>query len=178
MSERILLNRARTPLGMDTAYLTPDGIDVDASQAYEVTRRRVLFEDVSLVTLHHERGIAFLITTGAFGTFFLALAILMIAVNLDVWPVALPFFAVGLPLFVAFLLRLAMGRSVVTVFGRRSRAVLRFGIFRSARAREVYGQLCAAVRRARNAAPEVSPPGPESPAPPLPADVPLPPPAQ
>lgn len=173
MNGRTLVNRSRTALGTDTVYLTPDGVDVDASQAYTVVRRRVLFDDVSLVTLHHERGVAFLVATGAFGTFFLALSIFMVAVNFDMWPAAIPFFAIGLPIFMAFLLRLAMGRSVVTVFGRRSRAVLRFGVFRSARAREIYGQLCAAVRRAQSRVTAE-----ESPERPLPADVPLPPPAQ
>ena len=179
MSDRTLLNRARTPLGADTAYLTPDSVDLDVSQAYEVVRRRVFFDDVSMVTLHHERGIAFLVVTGVFGAACLAAAVFIVAVNVDMWPVALPFVVAGLPAFVAFLLRLAKGRSVVTVFGRRSRAVLRFGVFRSAKAREVYGRVCAAVRRAQSGAAGFSPPdSPESPAPPLPADIPLPPPAQ
>lgn len=173
MNGRTLLTRSRTALGTDTVYLTPDGVDVDASQAYTVVRRRVLFDDVSLVTLHHERGVAFLVLTGVIGTLLLAVSIFMVAVNFELWPAAVPFLAIGLPVFVAFLLRLAMGRSVVTVFGRRSRAVLRFGTFRSTRAREVYGQLCAAVRRAQG---RIT--APEPPAPPLPADVPLPPPAR
>ena len=173
MNGRTLLNRSWTALGTDTIYLAADSVDVDASRAYMVVRRRVVFDDVSLVTLHHERGVAFLVVTGGFGAFFLALSIFMVAVNFDMWPAAIPFFAIGLPLLIAFLLRLAKGRSVVTVFGRRSRAVLRFGTFRSERAREVYGQLCAAVRRAQS---RIT--APESPAPPLPADVPLPPPAQ
>lgn len=176
--DRTLLHRSRTILGTDATYLTADGIDVDSSQNYEVIRRRVFFDDVSLVTLHHERGFGFLLTTAAFGTFFLAIAIFIVAINVDAWPVAIPFFLIGSPAFLAFLLRLAMGRSVVTVFGRRSRAVLRFGVFRAAKARTVYGQLCAAVRRAQNAAADFSPPAPESPGRPLPPDVPLPPPAR
>jgi hypothetical protein len=178
MTERTLMNHSRTAVGVDTVFLTPDGVDVASSSLFQITRRRVLFDDVSFVTIHHERGVAFLVATGAFGTFFTALAIFIVAVSFDTWPMAVPFLLIGFPLFVAFLLRLAMGRSVVTVFGRRSRATLRFGIFRSARAREVYGQLCSAVRRAQNVATGFSPSRPESPAPPLPADVPLPPPAQ
>jgi len=173
MNDRTLLNRSRTLLGTDAAFLTPDGIDLDSSQNYEVIRRRVFFDDVSFVTLHHERGIGFLITSAAFGTFFLAVAIFIVSLNVKAWPAALPFSLIGAPAFLAFLLRLAIGRSVVTVFGRRSRAVLRFGVFRTARAREVYGQLCAAVRRAQHAFS-----APEAFAPPLPPDVPLPPPAR
>jgi hypothetical protein len=173
MTGRTLLHRSRTLLGTDAAFLTTDGIDVDSSQNYEVIRRRVFFDDVALVTLHRERGLAFLLTTGAFGTFFLAMAIFVVALNVEAWQVALPFAILGAPAFLAFLLRLAVGRAVVTVWGRRSRAVLRFGIFRSGKAGRVYGQICAAVRRGQNAVNV-----PESPAPPLPADVPLPPPAQ
>ena len=179
MTDRTLLHRSRTLLGTDASYLAADGIDVDSSQNYEVIRRRVFFDDVGFVTLHRERGLAFLLTTGAFGTFFLAMAIFVVAVSVEAWPVALPFIVLGTPAFLAFLLRLAMGRAVVTVWGRRSRAVLRFGVFASARARTVYGQLCSAVRRAQSVATGFSPSNsPESPAPPLPPDVPLPPPAQ
>jgi hypothetical protein len=173
MSDRTFLNRARTFVGTDATYLTRDAIEVDSSQAYSVVRRRVFFDDVSLVTLHRERGWPFVVVTGVFGTFFLAIAIFIVAINVKAWPASVPFAVVGLPVLIACLIRLAMGRSVVTVFGRRSRAVLRFGVFRSQGARDAYGQLCAAVRRGQGAFS-----APESPAPPLPADVPLPPPAQ
>jgi hypothetical protein len=173
MTNRTLLRRSRTLLGTDAIFLTSDGLDVDASQNYEVIRRRVFFDDVTLVTLHHERGVAFLLTTAAFGIFFLALAIFIVALNFNAWPAALPFFIIGAPSFLAFVVRLAIGRDVVTVFGRRSRAVLRFGVFGSQRAREVYGQICAAVRRAQSIRPVTSP---GSVARPLPPDVPLPPP--
>ena len=178
MTGRTLLHRSRTLLGTDATFLTTDGLDVDSSQNYEVIRRRVFFDDVALVTLHRERGLGFLLTTAAFGTFFLAMAIFVLAINVDAWAVALPFFIIGAPAFLAFLLRLAMGRAVVTVWGRRSRAVMHFGVFRSAKAGRVYGQVCSAVRRAQSVTAGFSPSSPESPEPPLPADVPLPPPAQ
>ena len=178
IGDRTLLHRSRTLLGTDASYLSPHGIDLDSSQNYEVVRRSVFFDDVSLVTLHRERGVAFLLLTGAFGTFFLAIGIFIASLSRDAWQGGLPFIVVGAPAFVACLLRLAMGRLVVTVQGRRSRAVMRFGMFRSAKARDVYGQVCSAVRRAQSAATDFSPSSPEFPEPPLPADVPLPPPAQ
>lgn len=168
MTNRTLLHRSRTPFGSDAAFLTSDGIDVDSTQNYEVVRRRVLFDDVHLVTLHHERGAAFVIVTGLFAAFFLALAILIVSIDTDAWPGALPFFAVGLLFLVPFLVRMAAGRDVVTVFGRRSKAVLRFGSFSGERPREVYGQICAAVRRGQSAPVE-------TPAAPIPPDLPLPP---
>ncbi|HVG22963.1 MAG TPA: hypothetical protein VND45_02315 [Thermoanaerobaculia bacterium] len=174
MNARTLLNRARTSMGSDTAYLTPESVDLDVSQAYSVQRRRVLFEDVTLVALHQERGAPYLISTAVMGIVPTAIAIFIVSLSVEAWPWALPFFLVGLTCVILFLVRLAMGRSVVTVLGRRSRAVLRFGTFRTGRAREAYGQICAAVRRAQSGF--VNAPG--SPAPPLPAEVPLPPPAQ
>jgi hypothetical protein len=171
MNDRTFLNRSRSAVGSTATYLTSTAIEVDASQAYEVHRRRVFFDDVSLVTLHHERGWVFIGVMGGFGAFFLAIAIFIVSIKFEFWPGALPFFALGAPLFLGALVRLAMGRSVVTVFGRRTRAVLRFGVFRTARAREVYIQVCSAVRRGQTPRATVR----ESAAPQLPPDVPLPP---
>jgi hypothetical protein len=155
MTKRTLLRRSRTLVGSEAAFLTADGIDVDSTLNYEVVRRKVFFDDLLLVTLHRERGVAYLVVNGLFAAFFLGLSILIVAIDTDAWPGALPFFVAGFLFLLAFLIRLAMGRDVVTVMGRRSRAVLRFGSFRKERAREVYGQICAAVRRGQSA---VTPP--------------------
>lgn len=166
---RVRLSRYRTPAGGDTVYQLPDGLEVESSAFYEVIRRRVFFDDVLLVTYHRESGPLYLVLTAVIGLIFVAIAIAILAANTDFWPAAAVFLAVGLPVLAMFFLRLVYGVDVITVFGRRSKAVLRFGM-KKARAREVYGQICAAVRRA-----QATPPAPEAAAPPLPADVPLPP---
>jgi hypothetical protein len=171
VSERILLRRSRTIVGSDATYLVDDGLEVDGSQNYEVIRRRVFFDDAQLVTLHRERGAVFLILNGVGGGMFLAFAIFIVSLSFEAWPAALFPFVIGIVPFFAFLIRLAMGRDVVTVFGRRSKAVIRFNSFQATRARMVYGQVCSAIRRA-----QATPSVPESFAPPLPPDVPLPPP--
>lgn len=148
-ANRTLLCRHRSLAGQDSVFLTPEGVDVDSAEHYEVIRRRVFFDDVRFVSIHKERGLAFLLTTGFFGTLFLAFGIFILSVDTDGWPVALPMLIMGGIPFAAFLFRLTLGRSVVTVFGRRSKAVLRFGAFRRQRARDIYGQICAAVRRAQ-----------------------------
>jgi hypothetical protein len=51
----------------------------------------------------------------------------------------------GLPFLVLLVLRLIMKVDAVTVFGKRSKAKIHYP-FRKARAREVYLQLCRAVR--------------------------------
>ena len=168
--ERTKLCTSRTLVGSDTAFLAGDGIDLDQSVNYEVVRRRVFFDDVQLVTLHRERGMVFLLLTGAWGLLWSAIALFIMGVNTDAWPAALVFGSLGAPAVIAFLLRLALGREVVTVFGRRSKAALRFSAFRKQRARDVYEEVCAAVRGAQS---RVSRAG--SPTPPLPPGVPLPP---
>lgn len=170
MTRRTLIRRSRTLVGNDSTYLLDDGLEVDASQNYEIVRHRVFFDDVQLVTLHHERGAAFLILTGLGGGLFLGMAILIISLSFEAWPAALIPFCIGIVPFGAFLIRLTLGRTVVTVCGRRSKAVLRFNSFQTTRARMVYGQICSAVRRA-----QATQAVPESTAPPVPPDVPLPP---
>ena len=178
MNGRQRLASMRTAMGSDVAFLSNDSVDLDQSMNYQVIKKRVFFDDVQLVTLHRERGLWFLLTTGAWGLLWIAIAIFIVAIEFDTWPVALGFFAVGAPAALAFLIRLAIGRDVVTVAGRRSRVALKFGMFRKQRAREVYGQICAAVRRTQSRATRAATPPAEFAAPPLPPDVPLPPPAQ
>ena len=170
MSARTRLSSMRTLMGSDTAFLGEDSVDVDQSVNYEVVKRRVFFDDVQLVTLHRERGLWFLLATGAWGLLWLAITIFIIAIDVKSWPVALGFLVIGAPAAIAFMLRLALGRDVVTVFGRRSKAAVKFGMFRKQRAREAYGQICSAVRRTQARATRA-----ESPTPVLPPDVPMPP---
>lgn len=171
MNERTKLCSSRTLVGSDTAFLTYDGIDLDQSVNYEVVRRRVFFDDVQLVTLHRERGLLFMVLTGAWGLLWTAIAIFIVAIDANTWEVALFFLILGAPAVIGFLLRLALGREVVTIFGRRSKAALRFGVFRKQRARDVYGQVCAAVRRAQGRAARADMPAREA----LASDVPMPP---
>ena len=155
MQPRTLLRRSRTVVGSDAAFLTDNGIDVESTQNYEVVRRKVFFDDVYFVTLHRERGVGFLIVNGLFGAFFLGIAIMIVAIDSKSWLWAMPFLAIGLAFTIAFAIRLAVGRNVVTVFGRRTKAILRFRAFQNEKSRAVYGQICAAVRRAQG--PETTP---------------------
>jgi len=160
----------------ETAYVTADAVEVDSSEFFELVRRRVLFDDIRLVTLHRMRGTAYLLVTGIFALFLTTIAGVIAAIGGDAWAAALVFFMFAALPLTLFILRLTFGVDVVTVFGRRSRVALRFQ-YRKERAREVYGMLCASAynaQRVRTPAPmEVS--APESAEPPLPPDVPLPP---
>lgn len=153
---RTRIARWSTAVTRETVYQTANGIEVDSSEQFELVRRRVFFDDVRLVTYHRIRGTAFLLTTGILALFFVGMAVIMTAVSDATWAVALIFLAFALPFLIAFTLRLIVGVDVITVFGRRSKAVLRFS-FRKERARQVYGTICAAVRNAQRVRPATSP---------------------
>lgn len=145
------LMKSRTAFSHVTVYQTAEGLEIESNEQYEIVERRVLFDDVILVTLHRELGVAYLVVTGLFAAFFLGFGILVLSFNVDTWPAAVVLGIFGGPVFLAFLVRLFLGVDVVTVFGRRSKADLRFAL-RKKRAREVYGTICAAVRSAHRRA--------------------------
>jgi len=174
---RTLLDKWASPLTRVRVYQTPEGLDVETNEHFEVAYTRVFFEDVQMVTYHREYGPLYLTLTGLFSLAFLILFAFMASINTEAMIAGLIIFIMfGSWFTVAFLIRALWGVDVVTVFGRRSKAVLRYR-FRKRRARETYGKICAAVRAAQR---ELMPPPPpaESPAPPIPDSVLLPPPAQ
>lgn len=130
-----------------TIYQVPEGLEIEASEQYHIVQRRVLFDEVVLVTLHREVRASYLLVTGAMAAFFLGIALVILSFNVDAWPAAMIFGIIGVPALLAFLIRMFLGVDVVTVFGRRSKAELHFRL-RKARAREVYWTICAAVRSA------------------------------
>ena len=66
----------------------------------------------------------------------------------NLWPAAIPFLIFGTPALIAFALRLMFRLDIITVFGKRTKASIRFRL-RKARARAVYEQIIAAVRSAQ-----------------------------
>jgi hypothetical protein len=119
-------------------FETADAIEVESREGYDVTRKRVLFEEILLVTSHRVIGWPYVIGLGLTALFFGMWALVAspepaIAISMAV--LALPFLA-------ACIVRLVLKLDIVTVFGRRSKAVMRFAI-RKQRAREVYRRICA-----------------------------------
>jgi hypothetical protein len=170
-ARRTRIGRSATIGTRETVYQTPDGIEVDSAQQFEVVRQRVLYEDIRMVTYHRQRGVAFLVTTGILSLFMIFMGVAVASIGGDSWIGALIFFAIALPVMIGFLLRAVLSVDIITVYGRRSKAVIRFP-FRKVRARELYGTICAAARSAQRVRPATFP---GSAAQPLPADVPLPP---
>ena len=144
---RKLLGKSRSFGSRAEIYQAGDGLEIETSEQYNIVQRRVLFDDVMMVTLHRELGVLYLILTGMLALFFLGIALAILSINVDAWQGALIFGIFGAPPFFAFFIRLFLGVDVVTIFGRRSKADLRFAL-RKQRARQTYGTICAAVRTA------------------------------
>lgn len=142
------INKWASLISREAVYQTSDAIEVESNEHYEIAQRRVFFDDVLLITYHRERGVFYLVATGIVTLFFVGMAVMFFAMVPNAGAGALIFLAFGLPSLIAFVLRLAFGVDVITVFGRRSRAILRFRL-RKQLARETYGQLCATVRAAQ-----------------------------
>jgi hypothetical protein len=138
---RKVLGRNAGVMSRQTVYETPDAVEVESREGYEVTRKRVLFEEVLLVTIHRAVGLPFVIVTALATSFFGGFA-LMFLLGAHVPGVAITFGILASPFLIVCVLRLILKLDIVTVFGRRSKAVMRFS-FRKRRAREVYGRICA-----------------------------------
>lgn len=124
-------------------YRTDAGIEVDELDQFEITRKRVFYDDILLVTKHRYIGPLFVVITMLLGTAFLTMGLFVHekAALITFGVIASPF------LLMAFI-RLTMRVDVVTVFGRRSRAQMRF-IFRKGKARRLFDEISAAAREAQ-----------------------------
>lgn len=144
---RNLIGRWSSFIQRERIYAVPDGIEVEVDERIDVSARRVLYDDVLLVTYHREYGALFLILSGFFAFGFAAFAIFLGTLGAPGVVGGVVFAIFGLPFLIAFLLRAIFGVDVITVFGRRSKAVIRYRV-RKRRAREVHDLICAAVRDA------------------------------
>jgi len=125
-------------------YRTPVGIEVDELDHFEVVRKRVFYDDVLLVTYHRQQSWGFVV--------FAAIVVLLFGflafVARSVVPLAMTLAAVAAMALVLGVLRLLMQVEVVSVFGRRSKAAIRYG-YRKAFARRMYNEICANVAAAQ-----------------------------
>ncbi|MCK6491163.1 MAG: hypothetical protein L6R48_23170 [Planctomycetes bacterium] len=140
-------------------YLTADALEIDQTDGYDVTRRRVFLNDVVLVTVHQERRWGLALTMWMVAGLVAApgaVAVLIASQHGDfervLW-VVLEF--LGIPAAVLVLLGLVpllVLTPVLSVFGRRTKAAMRF-TWRRRRALVVRDRLVAAVTAAQAAPP-------------------------
>lgn len=172
-----MATRSRIHLGTRTGlsfvhkvYRTADAIEVDEVEGVDVTRRRVLLDEVLLVTYHRSYGLAFVLSFAVLVTVFTALSLLIGLTNQALG--LLCFALTALPSLALLSLRLVLGVDVLTVHGRRTRAEVHFWL-RKRRGREIFRQVCRDVRerQAQLARPLARPaaPSPPFPRPPDPA---------
>ena len=150
----------------EVIFDTPDAIEVESREGYEVTRRRVLYEEVLLVTFHRTLGTPYVVFMAVMTSLFGGLALIFF-ISLHEPGFAIAFSIVTLPLLIPLVIRLALKLDFVTVFGRRSKAVIRFP-FRKRRAREVYGAICSRTLEVQRAMAEPEPAAAPIEEPPLP----------
>jgi hypothetical protein len=168
---------ARTYLGVDAnlggvrrVFEIEGALEVDENNFTQIERTRVYFDDVLGITYHQQTGVAFLLFTGVMAVFLGAIAIIVAVDGTPEGAIVLGICAS--PFALAFFLRVLLKVDVITVYGRRTRAIVRFG-FRKSRARMIYNDLTAKIRARQAKALAEQPPPPPPPAAP---DLPLPPP--
>jgi hypothetical protein len=127
-------------------YQTGEALEVDEIDHFEIIRKRVYFDDVLLVTMHSQVGVGFVITMGIFFVLLLSIAAVFQSANV---PYAAAGFAVtSLPFLVAVLARLILRQEVITVYGRRSKAAMKF-TFRKTFAHEKFNEICSLVNQSQ-----------------------------
>jgi len=160
---RTLLGKRSGLSSRQRVFRTPDAIEVEEAEGYDVSRRRVWLDEILLVTHHRTYGVGFLLTMAAFAVFFGLVSIGALIGDLTVGLVILALST--LPFVLAFVLRLSFGLDVVTVYGRRTKAEIHFW-FRKARARQVFQEVSRLARdrqermRARSRPTPAAPPAP------------------
>lgn len=140
-----LIGRNNTTGSRERIYESEDAIDVESNDQYELARKSVLFEDIVLITYHREIGWPFVLAQTALlvMVIFVAGAVYSAGRDTKVAAIILMF---AIPSVVALIVRFSLQVDVITIFGRRARATIRFS-FRKRRARELYGRLCARTRQ-------------------------------
>jgi hypothetical protein len=144
MTKRTRIGRSSGIATRQIIYRTPQGIEIDELDHFEIVRKRVLYDDVLLVTFHRQHGTAYIVFMAVAVLFFGTLA----AVTSSVPPLAGSFAAVAGVALVFGVTRFLLQIDVVTVFGRRSKAAIRYP-YRKAFARRIYGEICASVAAAQ-----------------------------
>lgn len=123
--------------GATSTYVAGD-IDLEG-----VIRRRVFYEDIVFVTYHRAYGAAYVagLTALLAGMLMMSAALLLSGYLAAAGMMFAASAVAALPLF----LRVVFQVDVVTVFGKRSRAVLRFH-FKKQLGRQVFQQICDSAR--------------------------------
>lgn len=170
MSGRRRIGEDRLPIlwwliGYRSVFEIEEGLEVDEVNLAVIERTRVYFDDVLGITFHQAAGLGFLIFAGICSVFF---GVASVSAFADGNPIPGSILAVvALGFGTVFLLRAALKVSVITVFGKRTLACIKFPM-RSEHARRVYEDLARKIRVCQDKAAAAQPQPPPPPAPELP----------
>lgn len=127
-------------------YQSDDALKVDEIDHFEIVRKRVYFDDVLLATMHRQVGISFVITMALF--FLLLLGIAVAFESAREMGISAGFAIASLPFLLALLSRLLLRQEIITIYGRRSKAAMKF-TFRKTFAHEKFDEICSLVTQAQ-----------------------------
>lgn len=144
--KRVRLGRFAGIATRYSIYRTDSAIEIDERDNFEVQRRRVFFDDILLITHHRQRGAAYVAMMSILTLLFAGIAIAFAASNQP--DVAMGFGIFTIPFAILLIVRLILRVDVVTIFGRRTKAVLRYS-FRKRFARETFDDLTERTRAAQ-----------------------------
>jgi hypothetical protein len=173
MSGRRRIGEDRLPIlwwliGYRSVFEIEEGLEVDEVNLAVIERTRVYFDDVLGITFHQAVGAGFLIFAGICSVFFGVASVSAFADGNAIPGAVLAVVALGFG--TVFLLRAVLKVSVITVFGKRTLACVKFPM-RAEHARRVYDDLARKIRACQDKAAAAQPKPPPPPAP----DLPLPP---
>lgn len=140
--KRRFLGRYNTAITRHSVYASDAAIEVDQQENFKIVRKRVFFEDVLLVTQHDRVGILAVMFSLGFAAF------LMLIGGIASGNSGLVFGTGAVVFLIYGFARIKVKESIITVFGRRSKARIRFTM-RRARAQRVYEEICELVRAAQ-----------------------------
>lgn len=154
-SSRRRIGRWSNVATRQVVYQTDDALEVEEIDLTELTRKRVYFDDILLVTMYSRVGIAFVVTMAVFFLLFITAAALFQSERMP--NAAMAFGLSSMPFLLALFARALLKQEVITVYGRRSKASLRF-TFRKTYAHEKFNEICELARTSQEAVAASLPP--------------------
>lgn len=146
---RRLLGSKGTLGSQARVFRTAEGLEIDEAEDDRISRKRMFWDDVLMVTLHRAGDVPFVVFAfvgvGVLGLFSFAVGVADLGAGI--------FSSVltWVPLLAYTVVRMVVGVPTVSVYGRRTVARLVFPL-RKERAREVFAEISGAARRRQDAA--------------------------
>ena len=141
---RSFLGKTSSAYKKQFVYETAEGLEIDeANYGYTISRKRVFFDDVMMVSSHDIFGWRYLVITGILASFFGLIGLGLLTDKLTT--AALVFSIIASFFLFLFVLRITLRVNVISIYGKRSKAEMHFSL-RKNLAHERYKYICDKVR--------------------------------